>query len=217
MSKIIYLPGWLNTGKNLRPLADLTGGESLDLPVPDRAWSVNDYADWAAEQITEPSYVAGHSFGGKIALAAAARHPEKVLGIFIVAGSNRGRLIFRLLRPLIKIAKWMRLPGRRFQTADYKNSPPAMREVMKKTLAFDIVPLARKIQCPAAFIYGSADKITPPKLGRRLARETPGAKFHLLNGFGHNTIITDGAWQAAAIIKSLARDIRAAGHGAGHE
>jgi pimeloyl-ACP methyl ester carboxylesterase len=145
--------------------------------------------------------LAGHSFGGKIAIAVAALHPEKVRGIFVIAGSNRGQLIFRLLRPAIRLAKFLGFRGRRFRAADYENSSPIMREIMKKTLSFDIMPLARRVKCPAVFIYGAADSITSPSLGRKLSAAANG-RFYMMPGFGHNTIISDGIYQVSAIIKN---------------
>jgi pimeloyl-ACP methyl ester carboxylesterase len=203
MQKIIYLPGWLNAGDNLRPLAGAVGGEYeiLELMRPDRAMTVADYADWVAGMAAGPVFIAGHSFGGKVAIAAAARHPEKVRGIFVIAGSNRGRAVYRLLRPAVKLAKRLGFSGARFQAADYKNSTPLLKEIMQKTLDFDIMPMARRVRCPAVFIYGSLDAATPPALGRRLAAAA-GGRFFQLGGFDHNTIMDGGIWQVSAIIKS---------------
>jgi pimeloyl-ACP methyl ester carboxylesterase len=203
MQKIIFIPGGLNPAKNLETIANLTGLDYVLLDLPsDADRSVADMAAWVAGQIAEPAYIAGHSFGGKVAFATAALYPEKVKGIFVIAGSNRGKLIFRLLRPLIKLAKRLGFSGARFQTADYKNAPPVMKKVMQKTLDFDIVPLLRRIKCPAAFIYGGFDTTTPPALGKKLAAGVSGAEFFLLNGYNHHTIITAGMYQVAAIIKS---------------
>ena len=203
MQKIIFIPGWLNPAKNLETIANLTGLDYvlLDLPA-DSDRSVADMAAWVAGQIAEPAYIAGHSFGGKVAIAAAALYPEKVKGIFVIAGSNRGKFIFRLLRPLIKFAKRLGFSGARFQAADYKNASPIMKRVMQKTLDFDIVPLLRRVKCPATFVYGGFDTTTTPALGKKLAAKIPGAIFFQLNGYNHHTITTAGAYQLAAIIKS---------------
>jgi pimeloyl-ACP methyl ester carboxylesterase len=199
----IYLPGWLNQAKNLEPLAELVGGDSqlIDLPS-DAVRGIADFADWVAARITAPVWLVGHSFGGKIAIAVAALHPEKVKGIVVIAGSNRGRLIFRLLRPAIKLAKFLGFSGERFRAADYKNSSGIMKANMRKTLDFNIAPLARRMKCPAVLIYGGNDAVTPPALGRKLAAQIPGARFFRLDGFNHNSIITDGIYQASAIIKN---------------
>jgi pimeloyl-ACP methyl ester carboxylesterase len=209
MSKIIYLPGWLNSGKNLEPLAELAGGEgnAIDLPgfgnapAPDYVWSVADYAKYIADKITEPAYIAGHSFGGKVAIAIAALYPEKIRGIFVISGSNMGRLRYRLLRPFIKIAKALGIKGDRFQAADYKDLPDVMKKIMQKTLDFNIMPLARQLKCPSVFIYGANDATTPPALGKKLASAARG-QFFMLNGFDHHTIITDGIYQVSAIINN---------------
>ena len=203
MQKIIYLPGWLNSADNMRPLAEFVGGdfEILDFPT-DLPRSVVEMADWAASKISAPAYIAGHSFGGKVAIAIASRHPEKVMGIFVIAGSNRGRWVFRMLKPAVKLAKWLGFSGRRFRTADYANSTPVMKEVMAKTLDFNIIPLARRVKCPATFIYGELDRTTPPTLGKKLATATPNAKFFALPGYTHQTVITSGVYQAGAIVKA---------------
>jgi len=203
-AKIIYLPGWLNPGKNLAPLAETVGHDwdTFDLVEPDKIVAFLEYVKMIADKITEPAYIAGHSFGGKIAIAISALYPEKAKGIFVIAGSNRGKLIFRLLRPAIKLAKLMGLSGRGFQASDYKNSSPVMKHIMRSTLDFDIMPLARKVKCPAVFIYGANDTATPPKLGKKLARAAHG-RFFMLNGYNHNSIISDGAYQAGAVIRSV--------------
>ena len=205
-AKIVYLPGWLNPGKNLAPLAEMVGQDwdTFDLAEPDKIVAFLEYVKSIADKITEPAYIVGHSFGGKIAIAIAALYPEKAKGIFVIAGSNRGRLIFRLLKPAIKLAKLIGLSGQRFQANDYKNSSPVMKHVMRTTLGFNILPLARKVKCPAVFIYGANDTATPPRLGRKLARAA-GGRFFMLNGYNHNSIITDGAYQAGAIIRSALR------------
>lgn len=201
--KIIYLPGWLNPAENMRPLANMVGEdyELLNLPA-DAVRTVPEMARWVVERITEPVFIAGHSFGGKIAVAIAALYPEKIKGIFVIAGSNRGRWIFRLMRPAIKIMKMLGISGTRFQTADYRNSSPIMKQIMKKTLNFDIMPLARRVKVPAVFVYGTLDATTPPKLGKKIASQITNAKFFELDGFNHNSIITSGVYQVSAVIKS---------------
>jgi pimeloyl-ACP methyl ester carboxylesterase len=205
--RIICLPGWLNEKRSMEPLAELICGEAIDLPgfggesAPDRVWSVADYAKWVADKITAPVYIAGHSFGGKIAVAVAALYPEKVRGIFVIAGSNRGMLAYRMLRPLIKIAKGLGIKGDRFQSDDYKSLPDVMKKIMQGTLDFDIAPLARRVKCPAVFVYGVNDATTPPALGRKLSDAARG-QFFALKGFDHHTIITDGIYQVGAIIRN---------------
>ena len=202
MQNIIYLPGWLNDAKCLEGIAELVGGDYSLLNLPsDKVRTVPEMARFVSENIKQQAWIVGHSFGGKIAIATAVLYPEKVSGIIIVSGSNRGRLIFRLLKPAIKLAKWMGFSGTRFQAADYKNSSLVLKKVMQKTLAFNIFPFARRVKCPATFVYGGYDKVTPPKLGKKLARMANG-KFYELAGFNHNTIIESGAYQVAAIIKS---------------
>jgi pimeloyl-ACP methyl ester carboxylesterase len=199
----------------MRPLADAVGGlspEALakgdyapDLPVPETVWTIDDFADWAAEQIRAHcggyAYIAGHSFGGKIAVACAARHPDLVAGIFVIAGAagrtTRGK-IFNAIAP---IARKFGISGRRFRSADYDASSGTQREILAAHLDYDIFKIAPAVKCRAVMIYGDADTTTPPAIGRRLARTIMNSRFELLHGFNHWTILSVGYWQVAAIIK----------------
>lgn len=106
------------------------GGE----PEPRRPWTVDDYADWVVEWLseqltvnsdqsvnskllTDDLYLLGHSHGGRIAikLAAANRLPIKHLYLCAAAGIRRPRHFKRIIGLLLaKIGKvFLAIPGMR--------------------------------------------------------------------------------------------------------
>lgn len=202
--KFMYLSGWLNGGESMRSLAELVGRdfELLSLMDIKEVMKISDYANMIASKIKDPVYLVGHSFGAKIAIATAALYPEKVSGIFVISGPNRGKLIFRLLKPAIKLAKLLGFKGDRFQSSDYRGLPIHLKKTMQKTLAFNIIPLLRKVKCKMVFIYGTNDRTTKPALGKKFAKLGKETKYFQLNGFNHNSIISDGIYQVSGIIKS---------------
>src|SRR5438045_2682906 len=71
-------------------LVDFPGfGES---PVPPGAWGTEDYADamaeWLARLPAGRRVWIGHSFGSRVGLQLAARHPESVQGLFLIAAAG---------------------------------------------------------------------------------------------------------------------------------
>ena len=89
------LHGFTGAGLDFAPLAralpyaitapDLPGHAGA--PIPARETDFLGLADELARCIRKPMFVLGYSMGGRIALALALRHPEKVLGLILVGAS----------------------------------------------------------------------------------------------------------------------------------
>lgn len=192
----------------LRVLAlDLPGhGESAPIWKP----SVEGFADTAHRLLealgTGPVWVAGHSLGGAVALALAARHPERVKGLVLISSGARlpestaplQRLIWQLLPTpvrkflfLLTVQKILFAPG----------APPqavvlGMEEIQgcrRETLMTDTMvaramrleETARSLRVPTLILCGSLDRLTPPGLSEQLEALIPGAQLDIIEGAGH--------------------------------
>src|SRR5438552_4080584 len=98
--ELIWAHGWGQSHAALLPLAqamrrsarstllDLPGFDGA-LPEPPGAWSTADYADAAAEWLAGRDRVRrvwiGYSYGGRVGLQLAARHPEALDGLCLIA------------------------------------------------------------------------------------------------------------------------------------
>ena len=71
----------------------------------------------------------------------------------------------------------------------------------------DLSAAARKTQCPTLLIYGSEDTETPPEIGRKYETLIPIARYEELPGYGHNDILSRGAYQCEALIKAFLKDL----------
>jgi pimeloyl-ACP methyl ester carboxylesterase len=219
---LVWAHGWGQTHAALLPLAesmraaapsvmvDFPGfGES---PLPPTPWGTADYADAIAEWLAplEPArhiWIA-HSFGCRVGLQLAARHPQTVAGLFLVAAAGlprqrspieQARLVarrysFRLMRSLTPEGPARDRLRQRFGSADYRQAG-ALRPILVKTVGEDLSESARAVCCPAVLVYGDRDHETPPELGERLKHLIPESQLYVLRGFDHWNVLTEGRHQ----------------------
>lgn len=232
--QLIWAHGWGQDHRAFLPLAaqieragshlllDFPGfGES---PPPPSAWGTEDYADavaaWLATLPRAPRVWIGHSFGCRVGLQLAARHPASLDGLVLVAaaGLRRRRTLAQRLRLGMRVALYKALKqlGRlnfpverwrgRFGSSDYR-SAGAMRPVLVKVVQEDLTDIARHVRCPTLLVYGSADRETPPEIGRRLEQLIPNARLVLVEGFDHYSILGDGRHQVLHHMSQFLRSI----------
>lgn len=199
-------------------LLDFPGhGES---PPPPAAWDTATYADamadWLATLPRGRRIWVGHSFGCRVALRLAVRHPAAVDAMVLVAGAGlkRRRSPLERLRIFLKVRafKALKLAEKlgidvsarkaRFGSADYRNAG-AMRDTFVKVVSEDQEAEVGRIRLPVSLIYGSLDADTPPEFGERLARLIPGATLNIVPGLDHHTILSDGGPQIAYTVGRL--------------
>jgi pimeloyl-ACP methyl ester carboxylesterase len=181
-------------------------------PVPGSAWGTATYADVAAE-IVKPLHSegarivwVGHSFGSRVGLQLAARHPELVDRLCLIAGAGLQRrrspteamrvalrrLAFRSMRLLLTALGRDTEPLRmKFGSADYRNAGP-LRPILVKVVNEDLSEVARQVRCPTLLVYGQNDTETPPEIGERLAALIPRAELSVLPHQDHYSLLGDG-------------------------
>lgn len=158
--------------------------------------------------------IIGHGLGGAVALTLAARHPELVSELVVVDALSEGAepwLYGRLAHvPVAGSLVFKQLLGRSLFGAYFRelflhdpdaitnarldnyyqsfNSPAARGSVLATLRAtVDTRPVAAqtsRIQKPTLVLWGHRDRLLPPSVGQRMAREIRGARFELLGG-GH--------------------------------
>lgn len=224
MPRFVWAHGWGQDRRALAPLAEALSGQGTHLlldfpgfgesPPPPEAWDTGDYADATADLLAARATAAktiwvGHSFGCRVGLQLAARHPDAVSGLFLIAGAGlprqrslgeRVRLAARVgvFRALKRAAPVLGLDiealRRRFGSKDYANAGE-MRPVLAKVVAEDLSDVASHIACPVHLVYGENDTETPPEIGQRLVRLIPNAGLTLLPRHDHHTVLTSGKHQ----------------------
>ena len=120
----------------------------------------------------------GHSFGGRVCLEIALRHPEKVRKLVLVDASGLGKV--STLGTVVPTVFWAirKLLGRRqpypqFLTRDGEDT---------HWLCVDELP---KLKTPTLIIWKRHDPYLPLALARRAKELIPGAHLAVLPGYGH--------------------------------
>ena len=217
--ELIWAHGWGQTHEALLPLAQAMRRSArsilVDLPgfgaspAPPGPWSTADYADAMAEWLgalppARRIWIA-HSFGCRVGLQLAARHPETLAGLCLIAAAGlppqrspwaRARVTarrwaFRLARAFTSEGPARDRLRRRFGSADYRAAGP-LRPILVKAVSEDLTASARAVRIPTVLLYGDRDSETPPEMGMRLNGLMPQSRLYVLRGFDHWSLLTDG-------------------------
>ena len=174
--------------------------------------TVDEYADGIAEWMSDfavgGAVIVAHSFGGRVAISLAARHPEAVKGLVLI--SSAGVRPRRSLRRFCKVAAAFKLRRRlgldvsRCGSPDYRAAQGCLREVLKLAVRNHQEGQLRKIFVPVLVIYGKGDRETPPYTAKKIARLVADSAAIGLSG-GHFCYL-EHASSIAAAIRALAQE-----------
>ena len=209
-SQLLLLHGWgpssVSLEKHLLPLGHaLKHGHHItmvDFPghgssgQPPGSWGVPQYAQWLLRLMDELALrridIIAHSFGGRVALYLAAKHPERVMRMVLTgcAGIRPKRgLQGRLRGTLFKVGKGAadalaRVPAfkpnmekmkdalrKETASADYLATPEAHRGSFSRIVTDNLRPLLSLIDQPTLLVWGEDDTATPLWMGRVMQRE----------------------------------------------
>ncbi|MEN8236014.1 MAG: alpha/beta hydrolase [Pseudomonadota bacterium] len=236
--QLIWAHGWGVDHRTLLPIAQSFDASTSQIlfdfpgfgqaPLPPKTWNTQDYADLVIEYLqTLPQkkcqakriWVA-HSFGARVGLRIAAREPDLLDGLFLIAGAGLQRrrtpvetivlkskvYTYKALKPLIHRGLVPEGLKQRFGSTDYRAAGP-MRGVLLRVIQEDLTQIAQKVKCPVHLLYGAQDQETPPEMGRRFAELIPNAKLTVLEHFDHANILTEGRAQVSYLLQQFLQSI----------
>jgi pimeloyl-[acyl-carrier protein] methyl ester esterase len=230
----VFLHGWgLHGGIWSETRAGLPG-MAPDLPGYGETPGVAPYtaetlADAVAEHIETPVELIGWSLGGMVALALAARHPDKVAKLVLV-GSNptfvgRPDWLHGLAPEVLAgfaeslkqdyratLLRFLSLQARggdaareviaRLREAVFQRGEPA-DEVLAAGLDLlrdvDLRAVAVRVRCPTLVVHGAYDSLCPVEAGRWLAERIPGARLALHERAAHAPFLSHPEWFAGQV------------------
>jgi pimeloyl-ACP methyl ester carboxylesterase len=181
----------------------LSGGKPLT--------SIPELADWVAALIeasgVKKARLVGHSMGSLIAIETAARHPDKITSLGLIAAATAMPVSDALLSAAknnspdaiammtiwgfghraslggsLSPGNWLMGKGVRVLEA---NKAGVLYADLSATNVYDAKESAAKIKVPVTIVLAERDLMTPAKNGKALAALIPNAKVVVLPGAGH--------------------------------
>lgn len=215
MSAIVFVHGAGLNGSTWRfQTSFFDGAIAVDLPghgkSPDSSHdNVADYASWLGETIRrlgpEPVTLVGHSMGSLVVLETAARNPDMVSRLVLIATAATMPVHHDLLAAAAKndpevaatVIKWS-LPG----NSGYGRPKKWVREISDTLVTAaesgvmgndfqacdnyeDALAMADKIRCPTLLVLGEHDVMTRPTEAQPLAAAIQDARIVMIEGVGH--------------------------------
>lgn len=211
---VVFLHGWGADRGVFKPVADRISDccrvITVDLPgfgeseEPKRPFNTDDFADFTEHFIAalglEKPILAGHSNGGKTALALAGRGYRNISKLVLVGSTgipvkHKPGFYFKLFffktgkkllnapllgKPFSKI-----FDPSKYGSEDYQKASPMMRRTMSAVLAQDVSDRLKNIAVPTLLVWGDKDTATPLSDGEKMKRQIPDAGLIVYKGGDH--------------------------------
>ena len=226
--KIYILHGWAYSTEKWEPFLELLKKKGINpivLKIPGltaplkEVWDLDSYVEWLQKIISKEKgkvILLGHSNGGRISLAFAAKYPEKVEQLFLLdsAGIYHNELPIRAKRFVFgKLAKFGKLLTKSHRMKvllykfarehDYEKADPIVKETMRNLIRADLRDCLSLIKIPTTIIWGKNDKVTPLSDGNVLHEGLKHSSLHIVNGARHSPMFTHTDEVARLVLKEL--------------
>lgn len=197
--KLLFLPGASGNTGFWRPVADNLAAPGFRIhfgwpgfgPTPPNpaVTSFEDLVQTVLAEIDRPCALVAQSMGGVIALRCALAKPELVTHL-VLSVTSGGMNLEDL--------------GAQDWRAAFQAANPTFPEWFS-TYREDLTEKLPSIQTPTLLLWGDADPISPPEVGKRLAALLPHAELHVFHGGTHDL----GYFLADKIIPLIDRHLTA--------
>ncbi len=214
---VIILHGWNLSGERFSPLFAVLKKKGFRVFAPDfpgfgkesppmEAWHVSDYAGFLAGYIQKNTIknpiLIGHSFGGRVALMYAEKHPTELKKLILTGTPGFSPIPSKKLMVFLIISKIggfiFSLPGLRGKedearkflyklagAREFLRAEGVMRQTFKYVVADDLKSAMMAISVPCHLVWGEKDMIVPISIAKRMKDIIPHATLTILSDADH--------------------------------
>jgi len=203
--RILALHGWGRRGNDFAAVLEGLSGIAPDLPgfgaspAPDEVIGAEAYADILAgilDFFDRPPVLVGHSFGGRVAVCLAAKHPERV-GDLILTGvplirletGRRPSFVYRLVRRLNRIGvlsdERLEREKRNRGSDDYRAATGVMRDILVKVVNESYESQLGRVENRVHLLWGAEDREVPVSVAETADALLADSVLEVIPGVGH--------------------------------
>lgn len=223
MADLYIIHGWTYTvepWKNTLKILQDNGITVKMLHVPglteksDKVYTIQDYIEWADENIPDGAIALGHSNGGRILLNMCADNPEKLKYLILLdaAGVYEPSARKKIVEKVAKIGKPLKkmpLIDKAFHkitgSTDYSRAPENMKQTLANMLASDKDLDFSKVTTKTFILWGKKDTTTPPRQATTMYEKLPNAELKFYANWTHAPYISSPEELARALTALLKR------------
>jgi pimeloyl-ACP methyl ester carboxylesterase len=237
---LVFLHGWRSQKEVWQPIIQkllstkpaLPAGRHLSLsialyaldlpgfgksPAPVGTWSVGDYAEIVKgflEKLGLKNVVlAGHSFGGRVGIKLAAKHPASIARLVLVdsagfamdaAKKSTMNFAAKIARPFFKPKFMQGLRRKIYQqigAGDYV-ATPELQQIFVNITSEDLTEDMKNIKTPTLIICGENDVETPIAYLHKMRSLIPDTRYLILKNAGHFSFL-DEPEEFADLVKNF--------------
>ena len=177
-----------------------------------KVWTIDEYVNWADQNIPDGAIALGHSNGGRILLNLCSKKPDKLKQLILLdaagvyeASKKRdlSRKASKIMSPLKKVKPLRKVVHKVLGASDYDNAPENMKKTLANMLDSDKVLDSKKVTTPTTIIWGETDNVTPLRQGEKMHQQIAGSEFITRKNWNHAPYIMDPTGLAKVIISTL--------------
>lgn len=181
---------------------------SIDFPGfgksdnPPEAWGVPEYEEFLEDfievnEIHNPILI-GHSFGCRVAIRYAAKHPDNVRKMCLTGAAGirpKHGLDWQIRTKAYKAGKWfLKATGQNEKleemqknagSEDYRNAQGVMKPTFVKVVNDDVSDILKDVKCSTLLVWGDLDTAAPLWMGQQMEKEMPDAGLAIFEGDDH--------------------------------
>ena len=180
----------------------------------DKVYTIEDYMEWADENIPDGAVALGHSNGGRILLNLCADNPEKLRYMILLdaAGIYEPSARKKIVEGVAKLGKPFKkvpLVDKAFHkitgSTDYSRAPANMKQTLTNMLESDKKLDLSKITTKTFILWGKKDTTTPPRQATAMYEKLPNAELKFYANWTHAPYISDPDGLARALTALVKR------------
>lgn len=179
-----------------------------------KVYTIEDYMEWADENIPDGAVALGHSNGGRILLNLCADNPKKLRYMILLdaAGIYEPSVRKKIVEKVAKLGKPLKkvpLMDKAFHkitgSTDYSRAPANMKQTLTNMLESDKKLDFSKITTKTFILWGKKDTTTPPRQATAMYEKLPNAELKFYANWTHAPYISDPDGLARALTALVKR------------